>query len=79
VFAYLKELPPEDASEFPVGTITIKTVEIGPATDVEIAYDVLRLVRTEHQLLPFARLEMYDTQASVPDADDANPELDITS
>jgi hypothetical protein len=44
---------------------------------VELAYDVLSLLETDHQLLPFVRLEMYDTQADVPDAYDANPELDI--
>ena len=33
VVAYLNELPPADASEFPVGTIVIKTVEIDPATE----------------------------------------------
>ncbi len=44
---------------------------------IELAYDVLRFVQTEQQLLPFARLEMYDTQANVPDAYDENPELDI--
>ena len=33
VVAYLNELPSEDASEFPIGTIMVKTVEIGPATD----------------------------------------------
>lgn len=33
VFAYLNELPPVDASEFPVGTIFVKTVQIGPATE----------------------------------------------
>jgi hypothetical protein len=33
VFAYLNELPPADATVFPVGTIFVKTVEIGPATE----------------------------------------------
>jgi hypothetical protein len=33
VFAYLNELPPVDATVFPVGTILVKTVEIGPATE----------------------------------------------
>lgn len=33
VVAYLNELPPEDADAFPTGTIFVKTVEIGPATE----------------------------------------------
>jgi hypothetical protein len=44
---------------------------------LEAAYDVLSLAATEHQLLPFVRLETYDTQAAVPDGFEANPELDI--
>jgi hypothetical protein len=33
VAAYLNELPPEDAREFPIGTFEVKTVEIDPATE----------------------------------------------
>jgi hypothetical protein len=44
---------------------------------VEVAYDVLSSLDTDHQLLPFVRLETYDTQAAVPDGYDANPELDV--
>jgi hypothetical protein len=33
VVAYLNELPRADADEFPVGTIIVKTVEMGPATE----------------------------------------------
>lgn len=44
---------------------------------VEAAYDVLSPLDTNHQLLPFIRLETYDTQAVVPDGYDANPELDV--
>lgn len=35
----------------------------------EIAYDVLSLVDTEHQILPFARVEHYDTMAKLEGRD----------
>lgn len=44
---------------------------------VEAAYDVLRPFRLSHQLLPFIRLEGYDTQAKVPDGYKANPAFNI--
>ena len=40
---------------------------------VEGGYDVLRPLRVSHQLVPFARLEYYDTQSAVPDGFDRNP------
>lgn len=40
---------------------------------VELAYDVLRPFHSRHQLLPFARLERYDTQAAVPEGWEPNP------
>ncbi len=44
---------------------------------VEAAYDVLRPLGFSHQLLPFARLESYDTQAQVPTGYQKNPTLAI--
>jgi hypothetical protein len=44
---------------------------------VEGAYDVLRLLGVSHQLLPFARIEYYDTQAEVPDDFSPNPTYSI--
>jgi hypothetical protein len=45
---------------------------------VEAAYDVLRPFSfTSHQLLPFARLEAYSTQAGVPDGYSADPRLSV--
>jgi hypothetical protein len=40
---------------------------------VEAAYDVFRPLALKHQLLPFARLEAYNTQAGVPAGYTANP------
>ncbi|WP_438021686.1 hypothetical protein [Sorangium sp. So ce233] len=39
---------------------------------VEAAYDVLRPLGLGHELLPFARLEAYDTQSAVPEGFAAN-------
>ena len=44
---------------------------------IELAYDVLHELHLGHELLPFVRLEMYDTQAGVPDGYDANEALDV--
>jgi hypothetical protein len=55
----------------------------GPVPDrieggyVELAYDVLHALHVGHELLAFARLELYDTQAGVPDGFDAVPEFDV--
>ena len=46
---------------------------------VELGYDVLRPLDTEHQLVPFARLERYDTQVAVPDGFTENDALAITA
>jgi hypothetical protein len=40
---------------------------------VEGGYDVLRPFGVSHQLVPFARLEYYDTQSAVPEGFAANP------
>jgi hypothetical protein len=40
---------------------------------LEGAYDVLRPLGLTHQLLPFARIEHYDTQSAVPGGYEANP------
>lgn len=44
---------------------------------IELAYDVFHLLHIGHELLPFIRLEYYDTQAAVPSGYEAKPELDV--
>jgi hypothetical protein len=44
---------------------------------IELAYDVLHEFHTTQELLPFIRLETYDTQAGVPKGYKANPRLDV--
>ncbi|HET7039391.1 MAG TPA: hypothetical protein VFH97_05855, partial [Gemmatimonadales bacterium] len=44
---------------------------------VEAGYDVLRHVRTAHQLMPFARYESLNTQDEVPDGFAADPANDL--
>jgi hypothetical protein len=44
---------------------------------VEGAYNVLHPFGVSHQLLPFARIEHYTTQAAVPEGFDANPTLSV--
>ncbi len=44
---------------------------------VEAAYDVLHPLGLSHQLLPFARVEHYDTQAAVPERYRANPSFSV--
>jgi hypothetical protein len=44
---------------------------------VEVAYDVFHELHLGHELLPFVRLEMYDTQAGVPKGYRAEPLLDV--
>ncbi len=44
---------------------------------VEGAYDVLRPLGSKHQLLPFARLEYYNTQSAVPDGYQSDPTYSV--
>ena len=44
---------------------------------IELAYDVFHPFHITHELLPFMRLETYDTQAAVPHGYKANAELDV--
>jgi hypothetical protein len=44
---------------------------------IELAYDVFHLLHMGHELLPFIRLETYDTQAAVPEGYDARSDLDV--
>lgn len=44
---------------------------------VEAAYDVLHPFGVSHQLLPFARLEHYNTQAAVPEGYQENPAFSV--
>jgi hypothetical protein len=43
---------------------------------LEAGYDLLRSVRTEHQLIPYARYEDLNTQDQVPEGFSANPATD---
>jgi hypothetical protein len=44
---------------------------------VEGAYDVLHPLGSKHQLLPFARLEYYNTQSAVPDGYQEDPTYSV--
>jgi hypothetical protein len=44
---------------------------------VELGYDVFHELHLGHQLVPFVRLETYDTQAAVPKGYEKNPFLDV--
>jgi hypothetical protein len=44
---------------------------------VEGGYDVLRLFHVSHELVPFARVEFYDTQAGVPAGYTPNPTYSV--
>ena len=44
---------------------------------VELAYNFLHVLKLQHELLAFVRLETYDTQAAVPDTYKRNPALDV--
>jgi hypothetical protein len=44
---------------------------------IEVAYDVFHPLHLSHELLPFIRLETYDSQAKVPSGYRRVPELDI--
>jgi hypothetical protein len=56
---------------FATGAAPVPTRMLGGY--VEAAFDVLHFSDTEQQLLPFARLEHYDSQAGVPEGTTANP------
>jgi hypothetical protein len=60
---------------FPDPTQPIGTVLRGGY--VEGAYDVLRPFGLREQLLPFVRIEAYDTQSAVPNGFRANPALNV--
>lgn len=44
---------------------------------IELAYDVFHELHLQHELLPFVRLETYDTQAKVPTGYRREPSLDV--
>jgi hypothetical protein len=44
---------------------------------IEVAYDVFHELHLQHELLPFVRLETYDTQAKVPSGYRRDPALDV--
>lgn len=73
----LMEALREDGSPyFPEGTGAVASRTQGGY--VEVAYDVFHPFDVgDHQLLPFARLEAYDTNAAVPDGWDRDPALNI--
>lgn len=56
---------------FPAGSGVIPTRMIGGY--VEAGFNVLWFFDTAHELVPFARLEHYDSQLAVPEGFDANP------
>lgn len=45
---------------------------------VELGYDVFHPFGLSHQIVPFARIERYDTQAAVPDGFAEDPSLRVT-
>jgi hypothetical protein len=51
MLAYLNELPPEDASEFPVDTMMVKTVDIGPASRGNLRLGTARLQPVSARIL----------------------------
>lgn len=61
----------DGAPYFPAAAGVVPTAMIGGY--VELGYDVLRPFGREAQLVPFARLERYDSQLAVPDGYEANP------
>lgn len=63
------------ALAFPDPKLPVPTIVRGAY--VEGAYDVLRPIGLSHQLLPFARIEHYNTQAEVPEGYEKNPTLSI--
>jgi hypothetical protein len=56
---------------FPEGSAPVPTAMIGGYA--ELGYDVLDPFDSTFRLVPFARLERYDTQWGVPDGQDPNP------
>jgi hypothetical protein len=60
---------------FPDKTSPVPTVMRGAY--VEGAIDVLHPMGSSHQLLPFARIEHYNTQAEVPEGYEQNPTLNV--
>lgn len=66
-----------DASGVRIGDPTKPIPTVMRGGYFEVAYDVLRPFGISHQLLPFIRLEGYNTQAAVPDGYKANPTFNI--
>lgn len=67
----LEALRADGSPYFPEGSGVVPTRMWGGYA--EVAWNVLYLVDTGHQLLPFVRLEHYDTQLAVPEGEEANP------
>jgi hypothetical protein len=68
----------EDGSpSFPNIDTTGPLAEVSFGGYIEVAYDVLHPLHSNHELLPFIRLETYDSQAKVPSGYRRMPELDI--
>jgi hypothetical protein len=63
------------AFNFPDATSPIATRIRGGY--VEGAFDVLRPLGVSHQLLPFGRIEAYDTQSALPDGYAENPSFNV--
>jgi hypothetical protein len=68
----------EDGSAlFPNIDTTGPLAQVSLGGYVEVAYDVLHPFQVSHELLPFIRLETYDSQAKVPSGYRRVPQLDI--
>jgi len=76
-----------EACGAPPATGAIQPLTVGTASQplpshlrgayVELGYDVLHPFRVSHQLVPFARLEGYDTQVAVPKGYTGNPAYNL--
>jgi hypothetical protein len=73
VSAYRKDGSPLFPRAITVGTVP-ERIQGGY---IELAYNLFALAGLSHELLAFARLESYDTQAAVPTGYAKNPALDI--
>jgi len=73
VASYREDGSPLFPREASIGTVP-ERIQGGYA---ELAYNVLDQLHISHELLAFVRLEMFDTQAAVPQGYKRNPALDI--
>lgn len=67
----MEALKADGSPWFPTGGGAVPSRMIGGY--VEAGFNVLWFFDTTHELVPFARLEHYDSQLAVPEGLDANP------